>query len=234
MTVSPGTYTVTASKFGFTSPSAPPVTVANGQTATVNLCLTGVPVLAPATATLLQESCSPANGVIDPGETVTVSFGAQNIGAADTVNDVGTLQATGGVTGPSGPQNYGVIMAGGPPVSMNFTFTADPALPCGSNITATVAHVDGAANLGNVTYTLPTAAAGAPVTTSYTGPPVPVPDNDPAGANIVLAVSGITGGIADLNFRLDALAGCNSSRWQPKCVHDAHIQWRLNFQTYFA
>ena len=58
MTVSPGTYTVTASKFGFDAPSAPPVTVANGETATVNLCLTGVAVLAPAPATLVQESCS--------------------------------------------------------------------------------------------------------------------------------------------------------------------------------
>jgi len=41
-------------------------------------------------------------------------------------------------------------------------------------------------------------------TFSYTGPAVAIPDNTPAGVNIPLTVSGLTGPIADLNFRLDA------------------------------
>ncbi|MBC7899455.1 MAG: carboxypeptidase regulatory-like domain-containing protein [Saprospiraceae bacterium] len=223
MTVSPGTYTVSGSKSGgFTTASAPPLTVVDGQTATANFCLTGVAVLAPAAATLVSESCLPANGMIDPGETVTVSFGETNTGGANTTNDVGTLLATGGVTSPSGPQNYGVIVAGGPAVSRNFTFTADPALLCGTQITATIAHVDGATNLGNVTYSLPTGATGASGTTSYTGPAVAIPDNVPAGVNIPLAVSGVTGAVADLNFRFDAdpSASCNASLANPAAAMD--------------
>ena len=82
---------------------------------------------------------------------MTVSFCVQNTGSSNTANLVGTLQATGGVTGPSGPQNYGVVVAGGPPVCRNFTFTANGA--CGGTITASIQFQDGATNLGTVTYT---------------------------------------------------------------------------------
>lgn len=108
-------------------------------------------VIASAGATLVSESCTPANGAIDPGETVTVSLCVQNVGTTATTNLVGTLQATGGVTNPSGPQNYGALPPGGPPVCRNFTFTANGA--CGTTITATLQMQDGATNLGNVTYT---------------------------------------------------------------------------------
>ena len=64
-------------------------------------------------ATITAESCAPASGAIDPAETVTVDLCLQNVGAANTVNLVGTLQATGGVTSPSGPRNYGALVAGG-------------------------------------------------------------------------------------------------------------------------
>lgn len=213
MTVAPGTYTVTASKLvaGFPAASSGSVTVANGGTATVNLCLTPTPVLAAAGATLVSESFTPANGVIDPGETVTVAFGAQNIGGANTVNDVGTLAATGGVTAPAATANYGVIVAGGAAVSRNFTFTASPALACGDSITASVAHQDGASNLGTFNYRLSTGLVGSAVTTSYTGPPVAIPDNSAAGVNIPLTVSGVIGKVSDVNFRLDALAGCTNA-----------------------
>ncbi len=116
-----------------------------------------VATLVPTTATLVNESCLPGNGVIDPRETVTIAFGVQNTGGANTANLVATLQATGGVLmSPGAPQNYGVVVAGGPSVSRNFTFTASPGLLCGSEITATLQLQDGAANLGNVTYTLRT------------------------------------------------------------------------------
>ncbi|MGA9770894.1 MAG: HYR domain-containing protein [Blastocatellia bacterium] len=108
-------------------------------------------VITSAGATLVSESCTPANGALDPGETVTVSFCVQNTGAVNTTNLVGTLQATGGVTSPSGPQNYGVVVAGGPPVCRNFTFNVTGT--CGGTVTATIQFQDGATNLGNVTYT---------------------------------------------------------------------------------
>ena len=108
-------------------------------------------VIASAGATLVSESCVPANGVVDPGEAVTVSFCVQNIGTANTVNLVGTLQATGGVTSPSGPQNYGALIAGGAPVCRNFTWVASGV--CGGSVTASVQFQDGVTDLGTVTYT---------------------------------------------------------------------------------
>jgi HYR domain/Carboxypeptidase regulatory-like domain len=153
MIVPPGTYTVTVSGppgsgFGTCTQQ---VTVAANGTATVNCCLQAAAIIVSAGATLVSESCAPANGVLDPNETVTISFCVQNTGGASTTALTGTLQATGGVTAPSGPQNYGVVVAGGPPVCRNFTFTVSGT--CGGTVTATIHFVDGATDLGNVTYT---------------------------------------------------------------------------------
>ncbi len=109
------------------------------------------PVIVAAGSTLQSEGCQPPNGVIDPGETVTVSFCVQNAGNLNTASLVGTLQASGGVTNPSGPQNYGAVVAGGASVCRNFTFMASGA--CGGTITATIHFQDGATDLGNATYT---------------------------------------------------------------------------------
>jgi hypothetical protein len=100
--------------------------------------------------TLQTESCSPGNGVIDPGETVTVNVCLQNFGTLNTSNLVGTLQTSGGVTNPSAPQNYGVLIAGGAAVCKTFTFTASGS--CGGTLTGTVHLQDGANDLGNVTF----------------------------------------------------------------------------------
>ena len=84
-------------------------------------------------ATLTAESCTPADNAISPGENVTIAVALTNVGTANTTNLVATLQANGGVTSPSGPQNYGVVPAGGVSVSRSFSFTADPSLACGSS-----------------------------------------------------------------------------------------------------
>jgi hypothetical protein len=115
-------------------------------------CNSTSPVLTSAGATLVSESCAPANGAIDPNETVTVSFCVQNVGGVNTTAAMtGTLQNTGGVTGASAPAVYGVVVAGGAPVCRNFTFTAAGA--CGGTLTATIHFQDGATDLGNITYT---------------------------------------------------------------------------------
>jgi subtilisin-like proprotein convertase family protein len=159
-------------------------------------------------STLVSESCTPANGAIDPGETVTVSFCVKNTGGANTTNLVGTLLATGGVTNPSGPQNYGVVVAGGPAVCRNFTFTATGT--CGGTLTASIQFQDGANNLGTVTYVFTLGAAGAPVTKSFTfSPGVAIPDSTPAGVNIPFVVAGV-GSIGDVNFRIDGTT-CNTT-----------------------
>ena len=102
-------------------------------------------------ATLAAESCLPTNGVIDPGETVTVNFALLNGGLVNTTNLTATLLATGGVGAPDGPKTYGVLTAGGPAVARPFSFTA--AGTCGGTITASLALQDGTASLGTASYT---------------------------------------------------------------------------------
>ena len=155
ITVTPGTYTVNVSGppgLGFGN-CTQIVTVAANGTATVNCCLAPSAIIVSAGATLISESCTPANGVLDPNETVTVSLCVQNTGGANTTALMGTLQATGGVTNiqAPNPQDYGVVVAGGPAVCRNFTFTVNGT--CGGTVTATLSLTDGATNLGSVTYT---------------------------------------------------------------------------------
>jgi uncharacterized repeat protein (TIGR01451 family) len=121
----------------------------------------GSPVIGGGTTTLMAEGCAPANNALDPNEAATVSFCLRNVGTADTVATVGTLQATGGVTSPSGPQVYGVLVAGGPEVCRNFTFTVG-ALTCGATVTAGIQVQDGATNLGTSMFNFVT---GVPNTT---------------------------------------------------------------------
>jgi hypothetical protein len=101
-------------------------------------------------ASLAAESCSPTNGVIDPGETVTVDFALQNGGTFNTTNLVATLLSGGGINSPDGPKTLGVLTAGGPAVTTPFTFTADGT--CGGTITASLALKDGSNSLGTATY----------------------------------------------------------------------------------
>jgi hypothetical protein len=101
-------------------------------------------------AALTAESCLPTNGVIDPGETVTVNFALFNGGQANTTDLTATLLAAGGITAPSGPQTYGALTAGGPAVAMPFTFTAEGT--CGGTITASLQLLDRSASLGTATY----------------------------------------------------------------------------------
>ncbi len=115
--------------------------------------VSGTPAIASGgSAVVTAENFTPANSAPDPGEYVTVSLPVINTGTANTANLIGTLQASGGVTNPSGPQTYGVVVAGGPTAAKSFSFIATGA--CGSNITLTLALQDGVTNLGSVTYSL--------------------------------------------------------------------------------
>jgi len=114
-------------------------------------------------STLVNESCPPSNGAIDPGETATVNLSLMNSGSGPTSNLVATLQPNANVLAPSGPQTYGA-MAPGTTAGRDFTFTA--AGNCGDVITLTLQLQDGATSLGTASYTFTlgcnTACAGAP------------------------------------------------------------------------
>ena len=148
-----GTFTVTVSATSINSIGVP-----NGSNALTqdfalvvdNAAASGLPAIAPAGAVLTAENCLPANGAIDPGETVTVNLALQNIGTVNTTNLVATLLPAGGIDSPSGPVAYGILQEDGVPVAQPFTFTA--AGDCGDTITATLQLQDGSTNLGIVTY----------------------------------------------------------------------------------
>jgi HYR domain-containing protein len=131
----------------------------------------GSAIIVSAGATLVSESCNPPNGALDPNEPVTISFCIQNTGSSSTTNLVGTLAATGGVTNPSGPQSYGVVVAGGPAVCRDFTFTVNAT--CGGTVTASIQFQDGASNLGTVTYTFTVGVLSVAFTENFDGVTAP-------------------------------------------------------------
>ena len=113
------------------------------------------PIIVAAGSAITAENCVANNNQLDPNETVTVNFSLQNTGTTNTTSLVGTLQATGGVTAPSAPQNYGVVVAGGPIITRSFSFTVGN-IACGTPVTASIQLQDGAANLGTITYNFTT------------------------------------------------------------------------------
>jgi DNA/RNA endonuclease G (NUC1)/PKD repeat protein len=126
---------------------------AGDTTRSIALTVTNVfPSIVANGSTLVSEGCTPTNGVIDPGELVTMSFSVRNIGSGNTANLVATLLETNGVASAGDPQTYGVVAASGGVGTQSFTFTADGI--CGGNIVATLQLQDGPVDLGTVTYTL--------------------------------------------------------------------------------
>jgi len=101
-------------------------------------------------AVLTSENCN--NGLIDPAEMVTVNFALKNLGTENTGNLVATLRVADGVSSPSGPQTYGVLVAGGAAVSRPFSFTASGF--CGGTILAALQFQDGSVDYGIATVTL--------------------------------------------------------------------------------
>ena len=117
------------------------------------IVVTVAPSISLVSAALASENCAPNNGVIDPGETVTVNFTLTNGVTLPTTNLTATLLATNGVVLPSAPQNYGALVAGSAAVTKAFTFMATG--QCGGTITATLQLTDGTNSIGAVSSTLP-------------------------------------------------------------------------------
>lgn len=104
--------------------------------------------------TLTAEDCRMPDGLVDPGETVTLSIALQNTGGTNTSQQLlATLQASGGVNSPSGQQDYGRLAASGPSVSRSFSFTA-ASQQLGTPITLTLQISDGGVNRGTATTTI--------------------------------------------------------------------------------
>jgi hypothetical protein len=156
-----------------TDNGSPPLSATNTFTVTVVATAAPTPVLD--STALIAESCNSTNNAIDPGEQVTINFAFRNIGAMPTTNLVITLLATGGVAGPTGPQNYGVLASGDPPVGRSFSFTAVGT--CGGSLTASLQMQDGLLNLGTAMVDFQLGTTGTVFTQNFdtvTAPALPV------------------------------------------------------------
>lgn len=149
-----------------------------------------------------------------PGGSVELSVQLINNGGAKARSVSGSLTSSSPFVQITQPvSTYPTILPGGTaPNSSNFAFNVNPAAPCGAVLPFTVT-ID---FTGNGTH--PTSlsieiqvgrAASIVTTTSYTGPAVAIPDNNPTGVNLPLGISAV-GVIAQLRFRIDGTA-CNAT-----------------------
>ncbi len=108
------------------------------------------------------------------------------------------------------------IAPGGTAAISGFQFTPTAAVPCGATIHLTLTvNYSGGACPQTLDVALKVGQPGTPVTFSYTGPSVPIPDaplfgttpGDPADA--ILPVAGFTGNVFDLDLRIDG-AECSA------------------------
>lgn len=181
---------------------------------------TGVAVLGTGTVTF-TEAGGDGDGFPEPCERLSFTIPLINNGAGTASNISATLSsATAGVQINSAVSAYPDLA---PAASANnaaaLVATLPCSLTCGTTVdfTLTVTYSGGSSPQAlNFSYFL--GAPGAPVTVSYTGPAVPIPDaadlsgsNPGASVNASLLVSGVTGKIYDLNFRIDGTSCSNAA-----------------------
>jgi uncharacterized repeat protein (TIGR01451 family) len=153
-------------------------------------------------AVLTYES-GPVNAAVDLGETVTLSLALANIGSLDTANLKATLQASGGVTAPSGPQYYGTLVPGGPAVARSFTFTSASAPRTATVATLLLQDQNLGNNAPTVAFTFPV-----PVNAGFSSTgAIVIPDHGPGTPYpATISVSGLTGQVAKATVTLNRFA----------------------------
>ncbi|MFQ3591361.1 MAG: putative Ig domain-containing protein, partial [Chloracidobacterium sp.] len=159
----------------------------------------GVPILGNGGATILAESCTPANGILVPGETATVRFVVENGGGAASGALTATLTSSGatGIT-PSSQSVPSIAPGGTGTVDFSFTVSAS----CGDLLTLNLTLTDGVNTYGPIPYTFrlglfnpPTFSNPASISIPASGTATPYPSN--------VAVSGLTGTITKVTVTIN-------------------------------
>ena len=173
----------------------------NPSAATLTILDNDGSLISPAGSALIVEGLGKTNGIIDPGETVTMLLALRNTIGADTTNITATLLATNGITLPSGPQNYGALIPDGASASRPFTFTA--AATNGQHIVATLSLRQGALSLGTATFVYTVGN----VSTSFTNnTPIIIPSYGAASPYPATnAVAGLDGVVSQMSLSLTNL-----------------------------
>jgi subtilisin-like proprotein convertase family protein len=149
-------------------------------------------------------------GSVNPGSTGTVAVQLINNGGASAGVVRGTLTSpTPGVTITTGTATWPNIGPGAAGTnSPPFAFSVGPAVPCGTRLAfhLSVTFSGRGTSPAVFDFTVQTGhASSTHVVTSYAGAAVSIPDNDVAGVNVPLTVSGV-GSLATLAFSLDGTA----------------------------
>lgn len=153
-----------------------------------------------------QETAGNGNGFVEPGENGSLSVQLRNIGGTSISGINATLSVLSpGVLIGSGQSAYPTIAASGTGTNTTpFTFTLSSTIPCGEvlRLRLTINHTGDGGIPSVVNFSIqPGRPSTGPATFSYTGSPVAIPDENLAGVNIPITVSGVAGKLKDLNFR---------------------------------
>lgn len=153
---------------------------------------------------------------LDPGEGATLSAQLINDGTSTATNiRVGLSSSTVGVEVSQGHSAYADIAPTANGTNLTpFVFYLPPNMDCGQTIQLSLnvtSEGNGIASAGQHNFIVFVGQQTiSNATRSYTGPAVSIPDGNPAGVNVPITVSGVTGLIDDLNFRIDGTT-CNST-----------------------
>jgi subtilisin-like proprotein convertase family protein len=151
---------------------------------------------------------------LEPGEAGWLAISFVNNGAVGATAVNGTLtSSTPGVTiVTSQAVAYPNIAPGASATnSIPFLFTVASSVPCGTalNFTVTGSYAEtGGPAVRN--FSVPTGEPPTTSTFSYSGAPVAIPDNSPAGVNAAIVVAGVTGTVTDVNFSFGG-ASCSAT-----------------------
>lgn len=195
ITIPAGAYNMATVKSGYTPGTAAGVAVPAGGRVTRSFQITGVPDLSLLALRTFSDSGSGGNGngVFDVDECAAITVFASNNGGGSATNTQGVLSTTTPqATVTAATSSFGTILPGGlASNSTPFAIQTSPSFVAGLPVDFSLALTS---NEGNwvETFSVPTGTqANAPVAFSATGP-VPVPDNNPAGAFLNVPVAGLT------------------------------------------
>jgi subtilisin-like proprotein convertase family protein len=156
-----------------------------------------------------SEGTGDGDGFLEPGESGSLLTELKNLGGVAPVGLLGVLSTTTpGVTIGSGSSTFPAISPFGGTGTNNspFTFALSGGLACGTapEFQLHTSYTNGPLSPQTFTFKVPTGQpGGAPVATSYTDLPVPIPDADAAGVDVPITVSGFPGALAKLRFSID-------------------------------
>jgi subtilisin family serine protease/subtilisin-like proprotein convertase family protein len=148
---------------------------------------------------------------LEPGESATVAFPATNAGDGTATGvSVTVTSPDPQVTITPRNQSYGNLAAGATR-SRTFRLTLPAGYPLGKRVQLAVrVTFVGVLSPTSAMPTIRTGKPAAPTTFAYSGPPVAIPDNTPAGATVTIPVSGL--GYADsVTFSIDG-ATCSTDK----------------------